>query len=93
MPGKSRRRGQYSIQSKKRRGKLSRPAIAEQPAVAQNHKPIARPNTSVPSASAPTPMVKLSDIRYPYIATELRTIGIMAGLMLAVLVMLALVLP
>ena len=87
MPAKSRRgRGKYSPQSKKGRGKLNRPAMpARQPAVTQNHEP-------APLARVPTPLVKPLANRYPYIATELRTIGILAGVMLIVLVALALVL-
>ena len=39
-----------------------------------------------------TPMTKPAGIRYPYIATELRIIGILAGIMLIALIVLALVL-
>ncbi len=94
MPDKSRRRqGKYSFQSKKRKGKPKRPTmLAQQPAVAQIHEPVSSPNVSVPSATVPTPMSKPASIRYPYIATELRTIGILTGIMLIVLVVLALVL-
>ena len=94
MPGKSRRRGgKYSPQSKKGKGRSSRPAVlAQQPAVAQTHEPVSSPDASVPSAGVPTPMAKPAAVRYPYIATELRTIGILAGVMLIVLVVLARVL-
>ena len=94
MPGKSRhRRGKYSIQSKKKKGKPSRlTMLAQQQAVAQTHEPVSSPIVSVPLVSVPAPVAKLAAIRYPYIATELRTIGILAGIMLIVLVVLALVL-
>jgi len=94
MPGKSRRRrGKYSPQSKKRKGRPNRPSVfAQQPAVAQTHEPVSSPDAPVPSASVPTPMVKPAAVRYPHIATELWTIGILAGVMLIVLVVLALVL-
>ena len=94
MPGKSRRRrGKHSFQSKKKKGRPYRPAIvAQQPAVAQTHEPVSSPSVPLPSASVPSPVVKPAAIWYPYIATELRTIGILAGIMLIVLVVLALVL-
>ncbi len=94
MPGKARRRkGKYSPPSKKRKGGPSRATIpAQQSAVAPADELISSPRVSVPSASVPTPMVKPADIRYPHIATELRTIGIMAGVVLVILVVLALVL-
>ncbi len=94
MPDTSRRgKGKYSPQSKKGKGKLSRPAmLAQQPAVAQTRESVSSPDVSVPSARVPTPVVKPAAGRYPYIATELRTIGILAIIMLIVLTVLALVL-
>ncbi len=93
MPGKSRRkRGKYSPQSSKRKGGSSRPVmLARQPA-AQTRESVSSPDVSVPSASVPTPVVKLAAGRSLYVATELRTIGILAGVMLIVLIVLALVL-
>ena len=95
MPGKSRRRkGKYSPPTKKKKGRSSRPTIlAQQPAVAQTHESVSSPKVPAPSASVPTPMVKPTAVQYPYIAAELRTIGILAGITLIVLVVLALVLP
>ena len=94
MSGKSRRRrGKYSLQSKKKKGRPNRPTVlAQQPAVAQTHEPVSSPDASGPSASVPTPMAKPAAVRYPHIATELWTIGILAGVMLIGLVVLALVL-
>ena len=86
MPGKSRRgRGKHSARSKKRRGAITR--VAQQQVAAETYKP------AVPLAPSPTPLVTPTGIRYPYINTELRRIGILAGIMLAILVILALVLP
>ena len=94
MPGKSRsRKGNYSVQSKKKKGRSSRPPIlAQQPAVAQVREPVSSPNVSVPSATVPTPIAKPAAVHHPYITAELRTIGILAGMMLIVLTVLALVL-
>ena len=92
MPGKSRRkRGKYSIQSK-RKGRPRRAIIlAQQPAVTQTHEPVVSSDVSTPSARAPTPMAKPEAVRHPYIAIELRTIGILAGIMLIILIVLALI--
>ncbi len=94
MPDKSRRsRGKYSAQTKKKRGRPSRPTIlAQQPAVAQTHESVSSPKVPVAPASVPTPMAKPATISYPYVAAELRTIGILASIMLIILVALALVL-
>ncbi len=87
MPSKSqRKKRKHSIQSKKRKGGLGQPTVLVQPqAASQAHKPVSSPNV-------PAQMVKSSVVPDPYIATELRTIGILAGIMLIVLIVLALVL-
>jgi hypothetical protein len=94
MPGKSRhRKGKRSPQSKKgKSGRHFSATVAQQPAVAQVYKPVSRPDGSAPLASVPTPVAKLAAARYPHIATELRTIGILAGIMLIILAVLVLVL-
>ena len=101
MSGKARRvKGKHLSQIKRRksgrrldlerRGSL---AIAtQQQAIAQSREPVSRPSVSAPSASVPTPMAKLAAVRSPYIASELRTIGILAGIMIIILAILALVL-
>jgi len=89
MAGKSRRKGKHSLQSKKKKGKQISTLIAtQQQAVAQTYKPTAPSKVAAPLAKEPTPTVA----RFPYIATELRRIGILAGIMLAILVVLARVL-
>jgi len=90
MPGKSRQR--HPSRSKKGKGRRSPSAIvAQRQDVAQSHKPVSHPEVSTPSVTVPTTMATLSTARYPYIVTELRRIGILAGIMLAILVVLALV--
>ena len=91
MPGKSRRSGRrYLARSKKRRGDLAR--VAQQQVTAETRKPAAVA-AAKPSPSMPTPVAKPAGVRYRHIVTELRRIGILAGIMLAILVVLALVLP
>jgi len=94
MLGKSRHgRRKRSFQGKKKKGRRSPPGVVVQrQADIQIDKPVAPPRVVTPSASAPTPMPVLTTVRYPYILTELRRIGILAGMMLAILVVLALVL-
>jgi len=92
MPSKSRhRKGKYSTQSKRKKGRLSHPTVAaQQQAVAQAHEePAPRSNVPAPPASVPTSMVKQAAVRHPYIARELRTIGILAVIMLVILIVLA----
>jgi hypothetical protein len=68
---------------------------SQQPAVAQTYKPVAPPKVAVPSVKVaapsvkePTPAVAL----YPQTSNELRRIGMLAGIMVVTLVVLALVL-
>ena len=88
MPGKSRRK--HLSRSKKRKMKQGFPVTAaQQQAVAQDYEPVSP--APAPSVRAPTPRSTLSPVQYPYIAIELRRIAILAGIMLAVLVVLYLV--
>lgn len=89
MPGKSRRgRGKPSARSKKRRGIVTR--VIQQPVVSEAYEPAV---PAPPLPGAPDSSGAPSGLRYPYISTELRRIGILAGIMLAILIILALVLP
>lgn len=94
MSGKSQRdKGKHLFQSKRKKGKRHFSAIAAQQQVAaQTSKVVTPPKLSTPSVSAPTPKTTLATARYPYIIAELRRIGILAGIMLTILVVLALVL-
>ncbi len=93
MPSKSRHgRGKHSAQSKKGKSRQDFSVSgAQRQATAQNYEPVSPAPT--PSAKVLTPRPKLTPLQYPYIATELRRIAIVAGIMLAVLVVLSLVIP
>lgn len=94
MPSKSRHKGGKRPQSKKRGSRQRFSAsVTQQQVVAQTDKPVSRPTVSTPSVSTPTPAVKSAAAQYPHITTELRTIGILAGIILVILTVLALVLP
>ena len=95
MPGKSRHgRIKHSFQGKKKKSRRSHPAaVAQRQADIQISKPVASPKVATPSAGARAPTPMLTAVRHPYILIELRRIGILAGMMLVILVVLALVLP
>lgn len=81
MASKSRHKKKRSLQGKRRRG-VARVTTPQQP-VTQTYKPAA------PSAKEPAHVV----VRYPEVAPELKRIGILAGVLLTALAILALVLP
>ena len=85
MPSKS-RHSQRKLSRRKRKisTSVSSPLATQQRAVAQPYKPVAPPKVTAPSARVPT----LTTARYPYIVTELRRVGILAGIMLVILVVL-----
>ncbi len=94
MPGKTRRKkGKFSSQSKRKPDRQNRPAAAiRQQEVAPVQEPASPSGVSASPASMPAPAAKPAAIRHPYIAAELWTIGILAVVMLAVLIVLATVL-
>ena len=93
MSGKIRRkRGKHSAQGKRKIDRSSHPTIRpQQPAAAQINESVSSTKMPLPVASVPAPMAKTQAVRYPYISTELRTIGILAVIMLAILIVLAMV--
>jgi len=97
MPGKSQHGNRkHHPQSKKSKAKQRYTAMAAaQPAVAQAPRaaiPATVPATPASSASVPTSPQALKTVKHPYITAELRRIGILAGIILVILVVLALVL-
>jgi len=96
MPGKSQHGRRKLPRSKRRRGRQDISATSiQQRVVAQTYKPVSKsaspPEVSAPPARVPATTVTPAATRYPYIAAELRRIGILAGVMLVILVILALV--
>ena len=86
MPSKS--RGKRRSKKRKLRQGFS-VSTAQQSATVQGYEP-ASPMPD-PSAEVPTPKSAQTTIRYPYITGELRRIAIVAGIMLAALVVVYLV--
>ena len=86
MPGKSRRdRARRSARSKKGQGTLA--------GSIQQRVSADRPAAPAASASVPAPIATPTGAGYPYIISELRRIGLLAAVVLAILVILAFVLP
>ncbi|MFC1892453.1 hypothetical protein ACFLYR_00215 [Chloroflexota bacterium] len=86
MPGKSRRdRARRSAKSKKSQGALT--------SVARQQVSVDRPAVSAAPAGGPTQTAKPSVSRYPYMISEMRRIGFLAAVMIAILVILSFVLP
>lgn len=103
MPGKSRRKGKYSVQNKKQGVPAQAKAVVSPSSPAQVHQatttssPQASPRVgstpprAIPSSSARggVPLTKASSIRTEFVGIELRNIGILAALMLILLFVLA----
>ena len=91
MAGKSRRK--HQPRTKKRKERPGSPAIAvQQRESPQPRESVGRPKGTAPVAKAPNPIATLTATRYPYVGSELRRIGILAGIMLVILVVLVLIL-
>ncbi len=89
MPSKSRHGRRKLPRSKRGKRTAISPAMpVQQREVAQPDKPVAPPRAATPSAGVPV----LASVRYPYVVTELQRIGILAGIVLVILVVLFLVL-
>jgi len=89
MPGKSRRKkAKYSSQSKKAT-KSNRTVTSPVQAVGSNkEQSVAATVTTTPSPKATIPVAKPAIVRNLYITHELKTIGILAGILLIGLVVL-----
>jgi hypothetical protein len=96
MPGKSKHgKGKFTAQTKKRKKERTiRPAaITEQPVAVNPRVQEASPVAPVSTKNIPDTVAPQVTIKNPYIAGELITIGIYAGILFVILIVLALVLP
>jgi hypothetical protein len=87
MPSKSRRKSKKgkSTLSSKKKSRINRPpAAVQQQVVTPTKKP-------APTANIPTLETKKAIFQNPYLASELRNIGILALIMIIILVVLSLV--
>jgi hypothetical protein len=88
MAGKSKRKRRRQSPSRRGRGQQRQLATGRMPAAPLHSEATAQPEAMAPPMTATGPSVKPGTIQFPYIATELRTIGILAGIMLVVLIIL-----
>ena len=90
MAGKSRRqRMKQSAQSKQGKGGPDQPVLnAPPPVKVPTVRPVSSPKVAAPSVRVSAP----SAVSHPYIAAELRTISILAVIMIAILIVLAFIL-
>ena len=90
MPDRSRhRRSKRLPQNKKKTGLIQSTTATRPPVPTQTQEPIIHQETPVAPVNVPIPTAKLPTTSYPYITWELRTIAILAGIMLVVLVVIA----
>ena len=92
MPGKSRRKRGKHVQPGKTRSRQHTGPAAQVKAASRTPEPVFR-NTAAPRDTAVTrPSASPGVIQHPYITSELRTIGILAALMITILFVLYIVL-
>ena len=94
MPGKSRHGRRKVSRSKRKKGKYAVSAVgAQQQVAAQTYEAVSHPEASPPVPSRPVTRSVPATASYPYVAAELKRVGILAGIMVAVLIILSFVLP
>jgi hypothetical protein len=87
MAGKSRRKRSRQSPSRKTRAQKYSAVATPTPAAHPVAETAAQPETtSLPATARPAPPTRFQTIQFPYIGTELRIIGILAGIMLIVLI-------
>ena len=93
MSGKSQHgKGKHPPQSKKGKALQRAAAMTSQPrVVSQILEPAAPPRVTTPAAKVPAAVSRATQ-RYSYVTAELRRIGILAGIIITILIVLALVL-
>lgn len=94
MPKKSRRkRGKQSFHGNKIKANLT-PVLktAEQPVATQTRAPASPPMVTATPVSKPVPAPTPTAAMYPHVTSELKRIGIIAAIIIAVLVILSRVL-
>jgi len=94
MSGKSRQgRRKQTARSKKGKGRRSPSSVVvQQQAVASTPETAVHLEASTPSASVPTSRAMPTTVQHPHMFSELRRIGILAGIILVILVVIARVL-
>ena len=93
MTGKPRhKKTKHHISKKGKSRQRLATTTTQQPVATGPIEPGPHRKVPAPPVTVPTPAAKPTATRYPHIATELRTIGILAGITLIILVVLFFVL-
>jgi hypothetical protein len=92
MSRRSRRHGRHLPRSKRKKMRGFSPP-AQQPIASQRHEPEPRVEAVAPPVKAPTPRPTAPLIQTPYVSAELKMIGILSGIIVAILIALAFILP
>ena len=94
MPGKSRHgKRKHSTLSKRRKEKQrSLASTARQPVTAQTSMPVPAASKVDSKVSIPPPSTAPATDQYAYVTAELKRVGILTGIILVILIVLALVL-
>lgn len=86
------RRGRHLPRGRRRKGRKGFSAPVAQPsAVSQAHEPAPQAEVAVPKAKMPIPKATVTAAQHPDVAAELQRIGILAGIILVIMVVLALI--
>jgi hypothetical protein len=93
MSRKSRRHGRHLPRSKRKKGRKGFSPPAQPLAASQTYEPEPRTEAVAPPAKAPAPRPTAPLIQTPYVSAELKMIGILSGIILAILIALAFILP
>ena len=92
MPGKAGHSRGKPHQSRKSKAKQRHASMAASPPVAEAPRPAAVDSVPAPAPSVPVLPKPSGGVPYPHVRAELRRIGILAGIIIVVLIVLALVL-
>jgi len=93
MSRKSRRQGRYLPRSKRKKGRRGFSTPAQPSVASQSYEPEPRAEVVAPPVRAPTPRPTAPLVQTPHVTAELKMIGILSGIMLAILIALAFILP
>jgi hypothetical protein len=88
MAGKSRRKRAKQTQRRKIEARQRSTAAIRVPGTPRPGEPAAHTEAPAPPVAVPNQPTITQAIRHPYIVAELRTIGILAGIMMIILIVL-----
>jgi len=93
MSRKSRRQGRHLPRSKRKKGRKGFSTPAQPLAASQRYEPEPKTEAVAPPVKAPAPRPTTTLVQTPHVIAELKMIGILSGIILAILIALAFILP